>query len=73
MSIRFRSQRDSIPVLHQSIGLNYLQVMVLLGIGSLTREVMAQYNAEQVYSTSRGDATALAVHEFEGRRNRRRM
>jgi hypothetical protein len=37
----------------QAIGPNYKQVLVQPGIGSLTREVMAQYTAEQVYSTAR--------------------
>ncbi len=53
VNVRFRLQRDSIPVLHQAIGPNYKQVLVQPGIGSLTREVMAQYTAEQVYSTAR--------------------
>src|SRR5499433_511547 len=51
--VRFRLQRDAVPVLHQAIGPNYKQVLVQPGIGSLTREVMAQYTAEQVYSTAR--------------------
>jgi regulator of protease activity HflC (stomatin/prohibitin superfamily) len=46
-------QRDAVPVLHQAIGPNYIKVLVQPGIGSLTREVMAQYTAEQVYSTAR--------------------
>jgi regulator of protease activity HflC (stomatin/prohibitin superfamily) len=53
MNIRFRLQRAAAPVLHQAIGPNYLQLLVRPGIGSLTREVMAQYTAEQVYSTAR--------------------
>jgi hypothetical protein len=40
-------------VLHQAIGPNYKQVLVQPGIGSLTREVIAGYTAEQVYSTAR--------------------
>src|SRR5215831_11986106 len=51
--VRFRLQRDSVPVLHQAIGPNYEQVLVQPGIGSLTRQVIAQYTAEQVYSTAR--------------------
>jgi prohibitin 2 len=51
--VRFRLQRDSVPVLHQAIGPNYEKILVQPGIGSLTREVMAQYTAEQVYSTAR--------------------
>ena len=51
--VRFRLQRDAVPVLHQAIGPNYESVLVQPGIGSLTREVIAQYTAEQVYSTAR--------------------
>jgi hypothetical protein len=40
-------------VIHQSIGRDNLQLLAKPGIGSLTREVMAQYTAEQVYSTAR--------------------
>jgi regulator of protease activity HflC (stomatin/prohibitin superfamily) len=53
MNVRFRLQRDAVPVLHQAVGPDYLQLLVRPGIGSLTREVMAQYTAEQVYSTAR--------------------
>ena len=53
VNVRFRLERDAIPVLHQAIGPNFLQSLVLPGIGSLTREVMSQYTAEQVYSTAR--------------------
>jgi regulator of protease activity HflC (stomatin/prohibitin superfamily) len=40
-------------VLHQAIGPNYEQVLVQPGIGSLTRQVIAEYTAEQAYSTAR--------------------
>ena len=53
MNIRFRLQRDAVPILHQAIGPNYVDLLAKPGIGSLTREVMAQYTAEQVYSTAR--------------------
>jgi regulator of protease activity HflC (stomatin/prohibitin superfamily) len=53
MNVRFRLQRDAVPVLHQAVGPDYLQLLVRPGIGSLTREVMSQYTAEQVYSTAR--------------------
>ena len=51
--VRFRLQRDAVPVIHQSIGRENLQLLAKPGIGSLTREVIAQYTAEQVYSTAR--------------------
>jgi regulator of protease activity HflC (stomatin/prohibitin superfamily) len=53
MIVRYRLQRDSVPILHQAIGPSYVDLLVKPGIGSLTREVMAQYTAEQVYSTAR--------------------
>jgi prohibitin 2 len=53
VNIRFRLQRDGTPVLHQTLGPNYVQVLVRPGIGSLTREVISNYTAEQVYSTAR--------------------
>jgi hypothetical protein len=40
-------------VLHQAIGPNYERVLVQPGIGSLTRQVIAEYTAEQAYSTAR--------------------
>src|SRR5262249_52955596 len=51
--VRFRLQRDAVPVLHQAIGPNYVKVLVQPGIGSLTRQVIAEYTAEQAYSTAR--------------------
>jgi regulator of protease activity HflC (stomatin/prohibitin superfamily) len=51
--VRFRLQRDSVPVIHQAVGPDYVKVLAMPGIGSLTREVIAQYTAEQVYSTAR--------------------
>src|SRR6266550_4112840 len=51
--VRFRLQRDAVAVLHQAIGPNYTQVLVQPGIGSLTRQVIAEYTAEQAYSTAR--------------------
>jgi len=51
--IRFRLQRDAVPVIHQAIGRENMQLLARPGIGSLTREVIAQYTAEQVYSTAR--------------------
>ena len=52
LNLRFRLQHDATPTLHQVIGPNYIRV---LGpqIASQMREVIAQYTAEQVYSTAR--------------------
>ena len=52
VNIRFRLRREIIPELHQSIGPGYT---ALLGpeVASRLREVIAQYTAEQAYSSDR--------------------
>ena len=39
--VRFRLQRDSVPVVHQAVGPDYVKILAMPGIGSLTREVLA--------------------------------
>jgi len=53
INTRFRLKPDAIPQLHQSIGPNYLVTLVRPSIGSRMREVIADYTAEEVYSTKR--------------------
>jgi regulator of protease activity HflC (stomatin/prohibitin superfamily) len=52
LNIRFRLQRNSVPILHQAIGPDYTK---LLGpqVASQMRGVIAEYTAEQVYSSAR--------------------
>lgn len=54
INTRYRLQHDAIPTLHQVVGPDYTNV---LGpqIASEMREVIAQYTAEQVYSTARSE------------------
>src|SRR6266446_512239 len=53
INIRYRLKREAIPQLHQSIGPNYVQTLVSPEIGNRMREVIAEYTAEDVYSTKR--------------------
>jgi regulator of protease activity HflC (stomatin/prohibitin superfamily) len=53
INIRFQLKRNSVALLHKFIGPGYEVSVVRPEIGSRTREVMAQYTAEQVYSTAR--------------------
>ena len=53
INIRFQLRHNSVAVLHKFIGPRYEALVVSPEIGSRTREVMAQYTAEQIYSTSR--------------------
>jgi regulator of protease activity HflC (stomatin/prohibitin superfamily) len=71
--VRFRLQRDAVPVLHQSIGPNYVKVLAQPGIGSLTREVIAQYTAEQVYSTARQEIQDKILSLVEARLSEKMM
>jgi regulator of protease activity HflC (stomatin/prohibitin superfamily) len=55
INIRYRLKRDAVPQLHQSIGPNYVQALVSPEIGNRMREVIAEYTAEDVYSTKRAE------------------
>jgi regulator of protease activity HflC (stomatin/prohibitin superfamily) len=53
INIRFRLKHDAIPQLHQTIGPDYLTHLVKPEIGNRAREIIAEYTAEEVYSTKR--------------------
>jgi regulator of protease activity HflC (stomatin/prohibitin superfamily) len=53
INIRFRLKHDAIPQLHQGIGPEYLARLVRPEIGNRMREIIAEYTAEEVYSTKR--------------------
>src|SRR5271165_1571010 len=53
INIRFRLKRESVPQLHQSLGPDYIQALIEPEIGNRMREVIAEYTAEDVYSTKR--------------------
>jgi regulator of protease activity HflC (stomatin/prohibitin superfamily) len=53
INIRFRLKHDAIPQLHQVIGPDYFAKLVRPEIGNRTREIIAEYTAEEVYSAKR--------------------
>ena len=55
INTRFRLKRDSVPQLHQSIGPEYVQALIIPEIGNRMREVISEYTAEDVYSTKRSE------------------
>ena len=55
INTRFRLKRDAVPQLHQSIGPNYIQTLIVPEIGNRMREVISEYTAEDVYSTKRAE------------------
>jgi len=60
-------------VLHQAIGPNYERVLVQPGIGSLTRQVIAEYTAEQAYSTARQEIQDKIRNLVEERLSKKMM
>lgn len=53
ITIRYQLSVNSVAVLHQFIGPQYLNTLLIPEIGSVARSVIANYTAEQVYSTER--------------------
>ncbi len=53
INIRYRLKAEAIPKLHQVVGPNYVNSLVVPEIGNRMREVIAEYTAEEVYSTKR--------------------
>lgn len=66
IAIRYRPQYDMLPTLHQKIGPNYLQRVVLPQIESVMRKQLGSYNADQIYTNKNGllnKAILLAIDE----------
>jgi prohibitin 2 len=53
INIRYRLKPQAIPQLQQVVGPNYVSSLVVPEIGNRMREVIAEYTAEEVYSTKR--------------------
>jgi regulator of protease activity HflC (stomatin/prohibitin superfamily) len=53
MNIRYKLKHDLVPQLHQAVGPEYADLLVKPEVGSRMREVIAQFTAQEVYSTAR--------------------
>ncbi|MGJ8688146.1 MAG: prohibitin family protein [Gammaproteobacteria bacterium] len=53
MTFRWRVDQENLVSLNQAVGKEYLQSMLVPEIGSVLREIVAQYPAEAVYTVSR--------------------
>lgn len=70
LSFRYYPEQEKIAHLHDEIGSNYANVIVIPEIRSATRKVIGKYNPEELYSTKREaiqtemfDQTAAALKE----------
>jgi regulator of protease activity HflC (stomatin/prohibitin superfamily) len=51
VNVRYQLQHNSVAVLHKFIGPDYFATVISPEIGSQTRQVIAQYSAEEVYTS----------------------
>jgi prohibitin 2 len=59
INVRFQLQHDFVAKLHVTAGPDYLNLLVRPEIGSRVREVIAEFTAEEVYSTKRQEIQDL--------------
>ena len=61
-SVLYQAKSESVALLHQTRGENYLQSVIIPAIRSATRSVVGRYTPEQLYSTKR-DAIQTEIFE----------
>lgn len=65
IAIRYRPQYDMLTLLHQRIGPDYLQRVVLPQIESVMRKQLGNYNADQIYTNQNGLLNKAIVSSIE--------
>lgn len=53
MTVRYRLIKDKLPILHVSVGPEYIQRLLAPAIGAWIRYYTSQYSAEEIYSSKR--------------------
>jgi hypothetical protein len=48
ITIRYQLNRDSVAVLHEFIGQNFLQIVLIPTLGSVARSVTANYKVDEI-------------------------
>lgn len=61
-SVLYQAKAETVALLHQTRGENYLQSVIIPAIRSATRSVVGRYTPEQLYSTKR-DAIQTEIFE----------
>ncbi|MBU0485491.1 MAG: prohibitin family protein [Proteobacteria bacterium] len=54
LSIRYRPERQVLGVLHQEVGPDYLNRIILPEVEAKIRAILGQYEAEEIYTSKRG-------------------
>jgi regulator of protease activity HflC (stomatin/prohibitin superfamily) len=53
LSFRYRLQKANVPLLHQVVGPDYVEKLILPALGARVREAVAGHSPEEVYSSQR--------------------
>ena len=53
ITVRYQIDFSTVPVLHQFLGPNYLQTVLIPEVANVTRSTMANYAAQDIYSSQR--------------------
>lgn len=70
VSIRFRPQLETLPILHKTIGTNYVEKIIVPEVQSLIRTLFGQYSPEEIYTSKNNllqNSVEKAVGEFAER------
>lgn len=61
VTLIFNPYYDKIGYLHENIGVNYVDVMVIPNVRSSVRAVTGRFNAEEIYSTKRAEVESEII------------
>lgn len=61
VTVIFNPVHNAIGHLHENIGKDYVSVMVIPNVRSSVRAVTGRYNAEEIYSTKRGEVETAII------------
>lgn len=64
ISIRWSIRPETVARLHKEIGPDYFQTLVLPNVGSIVREAISRYPAEDVYAHKRYDIQQIIYHDI---------
>lgn len=65
VTIRYFPNHDKIGYIYEKFKLDYKNTVVIPEMRSMTRQVMARYTAEEIYSTKRAEVESTIISETE--------
>jgi regulator of protease activity HflC (stomatin/prohibitin superfamily) len=65
LSIRYRPETEVLGVLHQVVGPDYLQKIVIPEVEATLRTVLGRYDAEEIYTTKKGIVQQVVNESLE--------